>query len=414
MNIGVVMYQTSFSKGQELVAQRMVQEFVRQGHRAFLIAGPYHDNKPISNYEDLEHSVDGYLYYKDSEFRVPLIRVGGYTSGWPPRRIMFRDFLNTLRHITDRFGLNTLISHSTLWNGPEWIAKFVTWKRMMKSQGLNEGEVVSCHMSHYQPPDPMRYDVMERTYRTTWNSMVLPNIFSTASLILCTTPIEEEKMVDLGCPKEKCHLYLSGVDEESFRNSRFEGEGVRSKYSIPEGVRLVTYLGTIEERKNPLAVVRVAKQLSGLRDVHFVVAGFPSNQHQQVMKEARGLTNLTYIGEINDAEKIELIRESYLNILLSHMEALGLTQIEFMYCGVPVVTSAVGGQAWLIRDGVDGIHVDGPKDIIGAAKAVRILVENPETRDELGQNARKRAENFTLAKMTSSLSRRLSVLKNSN
>jgi glycosyltransferase involved in cell wall biosynthesis len=84
-----------------------------------------------------------------------------------------------------------------------------------------------------------------------------------------------------------------------------------------------------------------------------------------------------------------------------------------MYCGVPVVTSAVGGQAWLIRDGVDGIHVDGPKDIIGAAEAVRILVENPETRDELGQNARKRAENFTLAKMTSALSRRLSMLKNS-
>ncbi|MDP2899861.1 MAG: glycosyltransferase family 4 protein [Candidatus Bathyarchaeota archaeon] len=410
MNIGVVMYQTSFSKGQELVAQRMVHELIKQGHKALLIAGPYHDNSPIREFKRLERSVEGYLAVNNSDFNFPIVRVGGYASGWPPRRIMFRDFLDVLRRLVEKFSLDTIISHSTLWNGPEWIAKYISWERMMRKQGLDQRKVTFCHMSHYQPPDPARYDVMERAYRSTWNSMVLPHIFDTASLILCTTPLEVEQMVQLGCPKKKCHLYLSGVDEEAF-SGRPNDHTLRKRYNIPDWPRLVTYLGTIEERKNPLAVVHMAKYMRDYKDVHFVVAGFPSNQSKQVKEEAQGLPNVSYIGELKDQDKAALIDESYLNVILSHMEALGLTQIEFMYRGVPIVTSAVGGQSWLIRDGIDGIHVRGAKDINGAIMAVRNLLEDPRKRDTLGRNAKLRAKEFTLEKMTKSLVERLSNIK---
>ncbi|MCJ7609299.1 glycosyltransferase, partial [Candidatus Bathyarchaeota archaeon] len=146
MNIGVVMYQTSFTKGQELVAQMMARELARQGHRAFLITGPYHEGIFVEEYHRLEHSVEGYLFYRNSEFQVSLIRVDGYVSTWPPRRITFRDFVSVLRKLSERFGLDTIISHSTLWNGPEEIAKFVMWKRMMKAQGLDDGELIYGHM----------------------------------------------------------------------------------------------------------------------------------------------------------------------------------------------------------------------------------------------------------------------------
>ena len=79
------------------------------------------------------------------------------------------------------------------------------------------------------------------------------------------------------------------------------------------------------------------------------------------------MPNVTYLGEINEQEKVLLIKASYINIILSRLEALGLTQMEFMYSGVPVVTSGVGGQKWLIHNGVEGLHVSGPEDIEGAA-----------------------------------------------
>ena len=89
------------------------------------------------------------------------------------------------------------------------------------------------------------------------------------------------------------------------------------------------------------------------------------------------------------------------------MEALGLVQLEFMYGGVPIITSAVGGQEWLIRDGIDGIHVKGPDDLKGATEAIKNLIANPELRDRLAINAKDKAQKFTLSKITSELSSRL-------
>src|SRR4030065_2977397 len=117
----------------------------------------------------------------------------------------------------------------------------------------------------------------------------------------------------------------------------------------------------MEERKNPLGVLRVAELLKERTDIHFIIAGRgDSNYANGIKDKSNSLSNVTYIGEIEDKEKILLIKSSYINILLSQLEALGLTQLEFMYFGVPVVTSAVGGQAWLIRNEVEGLHVGGP------------------------------------------------------
>jgi D-inositol-3-phosphate glycosyltransferase len=411
MNIGIVMYQTSFTKGQELVAQRMAREFVRQGHRAFLITGPYHEDMLVKDYDEIERNVEGYLFYQKSAFEAPLIRVDGYVSTWPPRRIMFRDFVSVMRKLSDRFRLDAVISHSTLWNGPEEIVKFVMWREMLKAQGLDEGEVIYCHMPHFHPPDPKRYDVAERAFRITWNRIVFRQIFRTAKVILCTTPIEEDQMVNMGAQREQCYIYPGGVDEEIFR--KYEAKDPASfleKYSIPANDKLVSYLGTVEERKNPLAVVRIAKMCGRLKGVHFVLAGHPSNQERQVRLEAKDLPNLSYIGSISEEEKVAMIRASYVNILMSRMEALGLTQLEFMYGGVPVITSAVGGQRWLVRNGIDGIHVKGPDDLKGVADAVETLANNPALRDKLAENARSRAQEFTLSKLTSELASYLKSL----
>jgi hypothetical protein len=101
------------------------------------------------------------------------------------------------------------------------------------------------------------------------------------------------------------------------------------------------------------------------------------------------------------------MKSSYANLLLSRSEALGITQLEFMYWGVPVITSAIGGQAWLIRNNMDGIHVNGPDDIKGAAVAVTELVNNPKLRCRLSTNATERAMNMTVSKLTAELDKAL-------
>jgi hypothetical protein len=85
------------------------------------------------------------------------------------------------------------------------------------------------------------------------------------------------------------------------------------------------------------------------------------------------------------------------------MEALGVTQLEFMFEGVPVITSGVGGQSWIVRDGEEGIQVKGPDDIDGAVNAVIDLADNRSKWQKLSTNARERAKKYTLTNLMQQL-----------
>lgn len=402
--IGVIMYQTSKSKGQELVAQRMVREFIKLGNEAYLITSIYHDGVEVVPQKNLRE-VGGYVYAEDKELGIPVIRVDSYIGRWPPRRIFFRDFVSILEKIVDKFKLDVLITHSTLWNGPEEVAKFVEWRREIKNIGGYQDPLVFCHMSHFQEPSPKRYSLIERSFRIAWNKLSLPQIFSAANLILVVTPLERKAKVKMGAKLEKCFLFPGGVDDEIFL--RYANVGVENFYrqlEVKEGTKIISYIGSLEERKNPLAVLKVAEKLKDRKDIHFVIAGKGNSVYaKKVVEKVNTLPNVTYLGEISEEEKVLLIKASYLNILLSRLEALGLTQLEFMYLGVPVITSAVGGQAWIIRNGVEGIHVNGPDDIDGAASAIIKLVDNVNLWNTLSRGAKERATNLTISKLTTRL-----------
>src|SRR4030042_1023292 len=170
--------------------------------------------------------------------------------------------------------------------------------------------------------------------------------------------------------------------------------------------QIVSCLGSLEERKNPLAVLKVAEKLRDKKAIHFVIAGRGGTPYaEKVIRLAKSMPNVTYLGEINEQEKVLLIKASYLNIILSQLEALGLSQMEFMYLGVPVVTSAVGGQRWLIRNEVEGLYVNGPDDIEGAEAAVARLVDNPTLWSRLSENAPKRATPLTISTLTAELNK---------
>jgi roadblock/LC7 domain-containing protein len=187
------------------------------------------------------------------------------------------------------------------------------------------------------------------------------------------------------------------VNEDLFlRFAATDVEGFLKRHHIPPKAKLVSFLGTLEERKNPSSVLKVAELLKDRSDIHFLIAGRGGTVYAEKLKEkARNLPNVTYLGEINDKEKILLIKSSFANILMSQVEALGLTQMEFMYAGVPVVTSAVGGQSWLVRNGREGIHVEGPDDEAGATKAIETLADDGEFWSKLSANAKERVRNLT-------------------
>lgn len=280
-----MMYQTSTSKGQELVAQRMVRDLIKLGQSAYLITSTYHDEMEVIPRQSLIKD-KGYSFIEDGVLQIPVIRVDSYMAKWPPRRIIFRDFIGTLERIVNEFRLNVLITHSTLWNGPEEVAKFVAWRRNMRNLGGYQDPIVFCHMSHFQEPSPSRYSLHELTFRMAWNKLSLPRIFETANLVLVVTPLEKKTKVKMGARPEQCFLLPGGVDDTVLASFAAADTGdFLQRYNLNSNACIVSYLGSIEERKNPLAVLKVAKMMQESPDIHFVIAGRGDSPYAEKVKE---------------------------------------------------------------------------------------------------------------------------------
>ncbi len=409
MNVGVIMYQTSQSKGQELVAQRMTAELNRQGHQAFLITSRFHDSRPVIAKLDLRRS-GGAVIRDNDVLGIPVVRVGSSLAEWPPRRVNFDNFVATLDRVVGELDLEVLITHSTLWNGPELVARFVAWKRKMSREAGNRDPPLFCHMSHYQPPVAGRYSFRERTYREVWNEHSLALVVKEADLLLVTTPAAGRAMIDLGAKSGQLFLFPGGIMIPAERTAK-EIYQFREERRIPEA-RLISYLGTMEERKNPLAILAVAERFRQRSDLHFVLAGkLEGGYGYRIKKISQRLGNVSLLGEVSEGEKSSLIRSSYLNLTMTRLEALGLAQIEFMSAGVPVITSGVGGQAWIVKDGVTGVVLKGPEDVDGAAEAILRLLENEDKRNQLGMNAKRFASDLSMEHLTERLADRLQAIR---
>jgi len=278
----------------------------------------------------------------------------------------------------------------------------------MKRTGGYRDPLVFCHMSHFQEPTSKRYSLTERSFRIAWNRLTLPQILSSANLILVVTPLEKEAKARMGAKAHKCFLYPGGIDDNlpefSSRISRDDVTDFLKQFGIDPDTKIVSYLGSLEERKNPQAMLKIAELLRDRKDIHFLIAGKGQTPYaQKLIQTARSLSNVTYVGEISENQKACLMKSSRVNVLLSRSEALGLTQLEFLYSGIPVVTSGVEGQAWLIRDGIEGVHVKGPDDVNGAAAAITELCDDQALWNTLSANATKRAKDLTALKLTERL-----------
>ncbi len=80
---------------------------------------------------------------------------------------------------------------------------------------------------------------------------------------------------------------------------------------------------------------------------------------------------------------------------LAISELLGLSVLEAMACGTPVVASRLGGLREVVRDGETGFLVE-PGDVAGLRARLEQLLASPSLVRDMGDNARQLAvEQFT-------------------
>jgi glycosyltransferase involved in cell wall biosynthesis len=117
----------------------------------------------------------------------------------------------------------------------------------------------------------------------------------------------------------------------------------------------------------------------------------PRSEAARWGREAGCAGRLRVTGRVATETLVALYRRATLVVVPSRFEGFGLPAVEAMACGTPVVATDAGALPEVMGVGGGGVLV--PRDDAEAlAKAIRGLLEQPETRRMLAERARRRVE----------------------
>jgi glycosyltransferase involved in cell wall biosynthesis len=221
-----------------------------------------------------------------------------------------------------------------------------------------------------------------------WQRAILPALARRALHLVTVSQFSRRELVDLlGADPAKITVIPGGVDE------RFRPDVEPARRGRP----YVLTVASRTARKNLAALTLTAERLR--RDgIELVAVG--GDRPQFRAEEGRGgpagpaaggpagAFGITWLGHVDDAELPALYAGAEAFVLPSHYEGFGLTVLEAMACGTPVVTSNVTALPELVADA--GLLVDP-----GDPAAIAAAVERAMGDAELARRGVERARAFT-------------------
>ncbi len=193
-----------------------------------------------------------------------------------------------------------------------------------------------------------------------------------------------------------------GVDMSLFPAERQIASEWEEQHGIA-GKKIVFFSGRLTSEKGAKYLVGAAKYIKG---EIFVAGDGPERQHLVEFIAKKRLSNVHLLGYLNTEELYNFYYRA--DVLVSPSvvdEALGLSILEAMAAGTPVIATRKGGIPLLVKHGHNGLFVKSrnSKDI---ANACNRILEDDETRKRMGENARKSvSERFTWKRTSSALDR---------
>lgn len=192
----------------------------------------------------------------------------------------------------------------------------------------------------------------------------------------------------------------NGVDLSRFEGATAEDDAARRKAIGVGRVPYAVYVGACDWRKNLPGLFAATNRARREVEVELVWAGrIEPSENERVEREAREAgvrPSLRQLGFVADADLPALYRGAVAHVFLSRLEGFGLTVVEAMASGCPVIVAR--GSATDEIAGDAGIVVD-PDDIEGAGAALARLCRDPDERARRIALGRVRARQFDRANM---------------
>lgn len=232
-----------------------------------------------------------------------------------------------------------------------------------------------------------------------------------ADAVIAECPQDEKDLVDFyAASPRKLRTIPCGFDPAEF--SPMPQAEARRAIGIDEKQPVILQLGRMVPRKGVDNVIRgVARLLHrhALRARLLIVGGETRNPDPQATPEIGRLARIaqdegiadsvTFVGSRGRRELRAYFAASDVFVTTPWYEPFGITPVEAMACGIPVVGAAVGGIQSTVVDGQTGYLVP-PRDPDTLADRLAHLLREPGLRTAMGLSALRRAnQHFTWARV---------------
>jgi len=225
-----------------------------------------------------------------------------------------------------------------------------------------------------------------------------------ADRIIAECPQDEKDLINYyGADKEKITIIPCGFNPNEFYP--MDQLLARALLHLDTHERIILQLGRMVPRKGVDNVIHALGQLKkdGVRVRLVIVGGETDNVDDTNNPEIVRLREIaadegvsacvTFTGRKNR----DILRYYYaaadVFITTPWYEPFGITPLEAMACGTPVIGSDVGGIKYSVKDGKTGFLVP-PNDPLMLAEKIRLLLNQPELLQTMKQEAIRRANNL--------------------
>jgi glycosyltransferase involved in cell wall biosynthesis len=212
-----------------------------------------------------------------------------------------------------------------------------------------------------------------------------------AHTIAISDAVRQHLVCDLGVAKDDISVIYNGIDAKIFtpHASAADKALIKKQYSLHTGpvIGIISRLSEVKGHKYLLGAF--ASVLKNIPDAQLLIVGDGPRRYRDGLNSlitALGISSRVYL---HPACRDTVIPLSVIDVFChpSLQEGLGLSILEAMAMGLPVVASNVGGIYTLIRHKVNGLLVP-PMDEHGLAKAISRILSDKDMADRMGRASR--------------------------
>ena len=199
---------------------------------------------------------------------------------------------------------------------------------------------------------------------------------------------KDEIVERLNVSESKIHVVNYGVDHLHYSHPQADKRQISK----------VLYVGEVSRSKGVDVLIRAFDLVKkSIGDVELLIGGKRSKDQPMLESLSRemGLRDITFLGYIPEDELPELYSSATVMIFPSRC-GFGLSTLEAMACGTPVIVGAVLDAPEFVADA--GILVN-PDDIEEMAESILRVLTEPGLREQLSAKSIERAKAFSWEKM---------------